>query len=472
MTRPAPGALAAGFREALDRLEREASSSPAGRLHVATSFLPPEVDPLRAWHAAPADAFAAFWETDRETLAGIGVTASGVPDARFGTRTPRWLGGVPFATDWSDADWAPFLEAGFVLPRWTLHRGAADESVKVSLAVRGPLGDGDFDRIEEEYRRIVEAVVERHGDGPGNRGDRGGAMSRLGLRAGSAPPDLWFARQVWEETVRTALTEIEAGRLEKVVLARRVAVPLPAGLTAVDVIDRLRVEEAGRFRFGLRREGRAFVGASPECLFRKRGNSVEVEALAGTFDLDSDRAGSDGGGAAGTPGDDLIRAAEHLFASGKDLEEHALVVRGVVEALESLALSVVPDEWPEVREARRLAHLSTTVRAHLPRGVDALDLVSALHPTPAVGGLPREAAMRFIRRNEPAPRGLFAAPIGWIDSAGNACLAVGIRSALLLESHAWVYAGAGIVAASQPEGEWDETTAKLRWFGELVGRGP
>jgi isochorismate synthase EntC len=130
---------------------------------------------------------------------------------------------------------------------------------------------------------------------------------------------------------------------------------------------------------------------------------------------------------------------------------------------------VVPDDWPQVREARRLAHLSTTVRAHLRGGVTALDLVGALHPTPAVGGLPVDAAMRFIRRNEPAPRGLFSAPIGWMDAEGDACLAVGIRSALLLESHAWVYAGAGIVASSNPAAEWDETTAKLRWFGELIG---
>ena len=108
------------------------------------------------------------------------------------------------------------------------------------------------------------------------------------------------------------------------------------------------------------------------------------------------------------------------------------------------------------------------MRARLRPEVGALDLVTALHPTPAVGGLPSEAAVRFIRRNEPAPRGLFAAPVGWIDAEGNACLAVAIRSALLLESHAWVYAGAGIVAGSDPAAEWEETTAKLRWLGELL----
>jgi menaquinone-specific isochorismate synthase len=443
----------AGFREALGRLVRDTASSSAKQLHVATCVLPPDADPLRLWDATPADEFAAFWETDGETIAGVGTTVrAATPDAPSGTRMPRWFGSVPFANGWSDGDWSPLVDIGFVLPRWTLHRTGEGENVKVSFTVRGPMASRDIEAVEAEFAAIVETVVGRAG--VGRRGVAGGSHGS----DGAAPDDL-FARAVWEETVRSALTEIDAGRLEKVVLARRIAVPLPPGLGAVDVLERLRAEGSGRFRFGLRNRRRAFVGASPEYLFRKRGRSVSVEAMAGTYDLEAN------------PGADLIRAAEHLFASGKDLAEHALVVRGVVEALEPLAQSVVPDDWPQVREARRLAHLSTTVRAHLRGEVTAFDLVGALHPTPAVGGLPVEAAVRFIRRNEPAPRGLFSAPIGWMDAEGDACMAVGIRSALLLESHAWVYAGAGIVASSDPAAEWEETTAKLRWLRELIGNG-
>lgn len=453
MTDPVRSERDAGFREALDRLARETASSSAQHLHVATCFLPPDADPLRLWDAAPPDEFAAFWEADRETVAGIGTTVrAAIPDARFGTRMPRWFGSVPFVAGWTDADWSPLIDLGFVLPRWTLHRAGDGESVKVSLAVRGPMTSRDLEAVEAEFGAITGAVGGRTDD------ERrvGGGRRTPGSGGESAPDDL-FARAIWEETVRSALTEIDEGRLEKVVLARRIAVPLPTGLRAVDILEGLRSEGSGRFLFGLRNRRRAFVGASPERLFRKRGSSVSVEALAGTYDLEAN------------PGADLVQAAEHLFASGKDLAEHALVVRGVVEALEPLAQSVVPDDWPQVREARRLAHLSTTVRAHLRGGVTAFDLVGALHPTPAVGGLPVEAAVRFIRRNEPAPRGLFSAPIGWMDAEGDACLAVGIRSALLLDSHAWVYAGAGIVASSDPAAEWDETTAKLRWLRELIG---
>lgn len=454
MTDPARPAEDADFREALDRLARETASTEQDHLHVATCFLPPGSDPLELWNTTSSDEFAAFWEADGETIAGVGATLrAAIPDARFGTRMPRWFGSVPFLSGWADQDWSPLIDVGFVLPRWTLHRPGEGGRVKLSLTVRGPMTSRDIEKAEAEFAAIRKAVAGRPNeagplDGVGRSPDPGGAA-----------PDDMFARAVWQETVRSALSEIDEGRLEKVVLARRIAVPLPAGLRAVDVIAGLRAENAGRFRFGLRYRRRAFVGASPECLFQKRGRSVKVEALAGTYDLEAD------------DGADLVQAAEYLFASGKDLAEHALVVRGVVETLEPLAESVVPDDWPQVREARRLAHLSTTVRAHLRGGVTALDLIGALHPTPAVGGLPVSAALRFIRRNEPAPRGLFAAPIGWMDAEGDACLAVGIRSALLLESHAWVYAGAGIVASSDPAAEWDETTAKLRWLRALIASG-
>lgn len=460
MTRPA-SASAAGFREALERVAHEVEVSPPGGLHLATCHLPPDIDPLRLWGAAPPDVFASFWETEGECVAGIGITPdasdasdeSDEPEAAdpMEPGTPRRFGGVPFAPDWTDEDWRPLTEVGFVLPRWTLHRPAPGESVKVTLSLRSTAASIPVRRLDDEFRRILEVLA----------GDAGIGRAAGTRDAGAEPPlqdgRNGEARAAWDAAVGEALSSIEAGDLAKVVLARRVAEPRPPHMDAAEILRRLRAEGSGRFRFGLRRGGRAFVGASPECLLRKQGRDVEVEALAGTYDL-------------GT-GQSLVDAAEHLFASGKDLEEHALVVRGVMEALEPLAVSVAPDEWPRVREARRLAHLSTTVRARVEASVRPCELIRALHPTPAVGGLPRESALRLIRRVEPSPRGLFAAPVGWISADGDACLAVGIRSALLLESHAWVYAGAGIVGASDPAAEWEETAAKLRWFRELVETG-
>jgi isochorismate synthase len=400
--------------------------------------------------------FAAFWEADGETVAGIGRTPEAPADrtaaeGRWGV--PRRFGSVPFAPGWTDDEWGPLTETGFVLPRWSLARAAPGEAVKLTLALRGA-GSVDTSRLSEEFDRILAALAD-----DGVEGSEPRDVTAAHSAEGTSPPrpESREDRRAWEEAVGEALAAIEAGELAKVVLARRVAERRPAGVDGEAVLERLRAEGSGRFRFGLRAGGRAFVGASPECLFRKRGADVEVEALAGTYDLGADRT--------------LVDAAEHLLASAKDLEEHALVVRGVVEALEPLSVSVAPDEWPQVREARRLAHLSSRVRARVAPSVSPRALIDALHPTPAVGGLPREPALELIRRVERASRGLYAAPVGWISADGDACLAVGIRSALLLESRAWVYAGAGIVAASEPAAEWDETAAKLRWFRELSGNG-
>lgn len=460
--RPARPAPAADLRRAFDRLIARTASATPGALRVARVPLPDSCRPLRLWDAAAPDDFAAFWEDGGEAVAAVGA----VPGTRDRDASdddaplPRLLGAVPFAEGWWDEDWAPLAEAGFVLPRWTVRRdvgGGAD----LTLVLRAPLRGADLDALRREIS-AVEGALGAVPTAPAMR-----SASPTGSSPAPVPDGTGDAsRDVWRRGVEAALAHIEAGELKKVVLARRTVRSVPPGYGARRLLDRLCAEGSGTFRFGLRTGGRAFVGASPECLFRKRGDLVEVEALAGTYDLGR-------GPRDMTPAaeDSLVRAAEHLFASGKDLEEHALVVRGIIEALEPLAEKVVPDEWPRVREARRLAHLSTTVRASLRPGVTALDLVAALHPTPAVGGLPREAALRFIRRVEPDPRGLYAAPVGWIGPEGDACFAVGIRSALLVEDRAVAYAGAGIVAASDPDAEWEETGAKLRWLDEVLENG-
>ena len=479
MTRSA--APAESLRSDLARLAT-APDDP-GRLHVSTARFPASVDPLDIWRVGSPHDFAAFWEHDGETTAALGVVSgdsgeagaeSAETDASEVRRPPRRLGCLPFLPGWTDEDWRPLTEAGFVLPRWTLYRPAGGRSVRLTLTVRGRPGTEELERIDselDEIRRVVTSRAAPRADPLAAAGKSWAAVGKpsavagkpRGVASGSRRVDGPPAndRAAWDRAVEAALRELGSGSLQKVVLTRRVRERLPAHLEPADVLRALREEGTGPFRFGFRRGGRTFVGASPECLFAKRGRSVEVEALAGTYDMGEESAGTDVAGG-------LVRAAEHLFASGKDLEEHALVVRGVVEALEPLAETVTADDWPRVREARRLAHLSTTVRARLREGVTPLDLVDALHPTPAVGGLPTSTALDFIRRVEPAPRGSFAAPVGWIGPDGDACMAVGIRSALLLDGHAWVYAGAGIVAASEPESEWDETHAKLRWFRELI----
>jgi salicylate biosynthesis isochorismate synthase len=191
----------------------------------------------------------------------------------------------------------------------------------------------------------------------------------------------------------------------------------------------------------------------------KKGDRLRTEALAGTRQLDPhvDRTAA------------LALAAEELYGSGKDLEEHAHVVRGIVEALQSIASGRRLPPWPEVRGLTGLAHLCSAIEADLRPGLGPLETLAALHPTPAVGGLPREAALRFLSSAEPVERGWYAGPVGWVTLDGDAQIAVGIRSALLGRDRAWLYAGAGIVLASNPEDEYRETEAKLRRLSSALG---
>jgi isochorismate synthase len=421
-----------------------------------------DTDPLSLWAAFPAGP-SSFFEDSDETIVGSGICfhvdqaagtadrltrlcdATGISDTSCDSM-PRLLGALPFAPEWSDQRWISLTNQGFVLPRWTILR--TSDRMILQLAIDGPIEEESMAETLAECARLATVLGE--------------APTRQGAWVGPRPADIPPGQdeETWREAVDSALRVIDEGGIEKVVLSRHVTHDFADDIDAAALLRQLSDSDAGRYRFGLQNGGTAFVGASPECLFDKRGSVLRVEALAGTYDMGTDVS------AAG-----LIRASEHLFASGKDLEEHALVVCGITDALTPLCESVTAADWPEVREARGLAHLSSLIHAELSPGVSAFDLIDVLHPTPAVGGLPVSAAMDFIRETEKAPRGLFAAPIGWISADGDACLAVAIRSALLRGRQADVYAGAGIVTGSDPEAEWTETGAKLRWLSEIGSGG-
>jgi menaquinone-specific isochorismate synthase len=192
----------------------------------------------------------------------------------------------------------------------------------------------------------------------------------------------------------------------------------------------------------------SFFGATPERLVRLRGRTVSTGALAGTT------------GRGDTPAEDEWLANE-LLGDGKNAHEHEIVADAIREQLAPFASSIATGE----RSVRRLAtvqHLETPVTAELADDEHVLSLVEALHPTPAVGGLPPKRALKTIRETEPFERGWYAAPIGWFDAAGYGSFAVALRSAVAAGNEATLFAGVGIVADSDPDAEWDEVQLKYR----------
>lgn len=263
------------------------------------------------------------------------------------------------------------------------------------------------------------------------------------------------ARARWDALVTAALAGFEAGDLEKVVAARRERLAAPEGAARgavpVGVLAALDGALAGRsgVAFGLCPGGGAgvFVGATPECLVRRRGDGVEADALAGSMPR----------------GSGWEAQAAALRTSEKDLREHALVRDAVVSALNGWCTAVTHPAAPTVRVLPTVLHLYSRVTGTLrdTTSGDVLALADALHPTPAVCGTPREAARAFIAAHEDAPRGWYAGPVGWVDAAGEGEAMVALRSAVVCGATAWAYAGAGLVRGSDAAKEWQETDAKL-----------
>ncbi len=250
------------------------------------------------------------------------------------------------------------------------------------------------------------------------------------------------SRTRWSTEVLAALHAIEAGDLEKVVLAREVVVESDLPFSRRDVLSRLVASQPDCFVYA----AGAMVGASPELLVARRGKRVSSLPMAGTVS----RAGGD---------DDRVEGLAH---SQKDRREHQLVVDAVVRALETCCDAVRADGVPVLARLTDVAHLATRIEAvTADSGPSALELARLLSPTPAIAGAPRDAALAFLARLEPFARGCYGGPVGWVDSRGDGEWAVALRGAELHRRRARLLAGAGIVAGSDPDAEWAETEAKL-----------
>jgi isochorismate synthase len=348
------------------------------------------------------------------------------------------MGGVAFEpTGPSAAHWRGFPSALLTVPRLQLAvvRGACWLTATVLV---GPDGTPDVDpaTLGRLRARLVGHTAERDHTPPTQR--RGAAPA-----LGDARPT---AR--WRALVSAAVASIHAGRMEKVVLARAVHAALARDVDVAAVLRHLRSAYEDCYVFGWWQGGGAFIGATPERLVRLDGGDVRASSLAGSI-----RRGA-------TPEEDAALGMA-LMGSAKDRTEHAMVRQALCDGLAELCDDVAAPEEPSLLTLPQVHHLHTPVRGRLRAGRSLLDVVARLHPTPAVGGVPREAALRFIREHEQLDRGWYAGPIGWIGRDRGE-LAVALRSALIRGREAWLYAGCGIVADSDPDHEYAESLLKLR----------
>jgi menaquinone-specific isochorismate synthase len=358
-----------------------------------------------------------------------------------GDRRARYHGGLRFdPTREPDAGWAPFAAYRFVLPRFELHASGGEATLICNLVLPQDAGN------QAEILEQIELLSFSQG---GPAGVLPEPVSRWDL------PD----REGWDRNVERALAAFSEGWLGKVVLARRTELGFEREIDAALLAESLKEATPGCFHFYVEpEEGVAFVGASPERLFRREGRVIQSEAVAGTRPRGASEAD-----------DDELR--DDLLGSRKDKAEHHHVKIGIGEALEPLCDELVVEGGVSEMKTASRRHLVSRVRGVLRESVWDAEVLRALHPTPAVGGYPKEGALAEIRASEPFDRGWYAGPIGWIG-ADAAEFAVGIRSGLLRGDRLALFSGAGIVEGSVPETEWAEIEQKIGDFTGMFGFDP
>jgi isochorismate synthase len=339
----------------------------------------------------------------REALVAVGGFAFDARDAE--PRDPAWRG---------------FGAGRLAIPEWLLRVGP--EEARIAWAVQVAPGDDPRALAHALERRLARLLAPPAPPAPAPR-----------LRP---PPDALSIR--YARGAAALIEAIRAGEARKVVLADTESLALDGPLDAARLLGALRAAHPGCLIFAQGIGEQTFLGATPERMVALAGDRVSASALAGT-----------------------APAGAELLSSAKDRAEHAFVVEAIAEALRATCDDVEIPTEPSLLQTGRVVHLQTELRARARAGTRLLDLVERLHPTPAVAGTPRAAALELIRKHEAFDRGWYAGPIGWIGADGDGEFHVALRCGLLSPGELRAFAGAGLVAASDPVREAAETRLKL-----------
>ncbi len=356
---------------------------------------------------------------------------------------PRVFGGFSFTAEDAPADspWSAFPSAYFMLPRFQLTKADGQSWLTINRYVTTPTAE--WGPLRDEHAALIEwfQIAEAAQPSP---------VQVLSL-------DYPVTPAAWRAQIEAVRAAIAAGTVEKVVMSRTAELNLAADCDVLGTLAALKKQYASTYRFLIEPlPGHAFFGATPELLANLRDERLQTIGLAGSRPRGQ------------TPEQDAGLAQE-LLDSPKERHEHALVVDSLRAALGSLTAELQIPAAPTILRLSNIQHLYTPIEAKLLERANILDVVERLHPTPALGGFPREAALQIIESQEIVERGWYGAPIGWLDYRGNGTFVVAIRSAVSDHKRVRLYAGAGIVGDSDPDKEWDETAVKFKPMLSALG---
>jgi menaquinone-specific isochorismate synthase len=433
------------FSELITKL-KQLSKVPARESIIQLSVEAPAL-PLLSWLAAQNQYPKIYWHgRDRdEDIAAIGTCKSfffkdQVDDNdlakiyqqqrnKTSQQDIRYYGGLAF--DRTVECWPEFGRAHFILPRIELRRNSRTLKILVNL---------NFDGVDpdQEIQAAIDAIERVQKPQPLSPPNKMSLMGRSDL------PN--FER--WKELVEQ-VTQANFNRsTPKVVLSRHTQIDVNDDIDPWTVLACWQGRNPNSFQFGFQfSPERAFISCSPERLYLRRQQELFTEALAGTT-------------VRGLNPEEDNFLAQALLDDSKNSHENQLVRKHIVDALTPLSQYIGADEKPKIFKLDHIQHLHRSIRAQLRPGVNDFELLRALHPTPAVGGLPRNAALNFIRQREGYARGWYAGACGYLNHHESE-FSVAIRSALIEPRRINLFAGAGIVAGSDPEAEWQELENKL-----------
>jgi len=436
-------------------------------------FALPATDPLRVWQAfqslTPGECF--YWEQPERQIAlvssGAALSIQARGRERFIAAAQVWrhlreeavveyaadleqevasaehgpvlVGGFSFDPQRSRSDlWQDFPDGLLILPRLLFTQRAGRAALTFSCLVSTADNLDNLTNImSEELARFSELMA----------GQCASSAPTFHAAQHCAVRDVWSA-SAWKELVGRAVSSIRHGAYAKIVLAREAEITHRA-FELTQTLQNLRESYPNACVFAFQRGEQAFIGATPERLIHAQDGKLHTAALAGSAPR-------------GANAEEDRRLGCELLRSPKNRGEHEIVTAMLRDSLARLCSRVWVADTPELLRLKNIQHLQTAIVGELLPGRTLLEALHILHPTPAVGGTPTEAALSFIREHENLDRGWYAGPLGWIDLQGNGEFVVALRSALLEKHRATLFAGCGIVKDSDPEAEYAESCLKLQ----------
>lgn len=406
-----------------------------------------------------------YWQNAKQTLTlvGIGharVLKSEAVESRFDDISAMWrnlcdglikedkdlspilFGGFSFdPANKIDSEWRDFPAAYFVVPSFQLVIKEGETMISINLITSSEDAHTEFEKLRKELDHLLH-------------------LAQVSEFEPFVKPTVLSVEERNKEAYMNAVTDvtsrIKAGEAEKVVIARAIKMNFEQAVSNVSALHHISSEQHESYHFGLQKSNHLFFGASPERLIEVKNGQAYSACVAGSIER-------------GKSAIEDRKLSNELLDDQKNRDEHQYVVNMIFNVFTKHCMNVTMPKKPQLMKIRDIQHLFTPIEGEMEKDVDIFKLVKALHPTPALGGAPTDKSMEIIREVEEMDRGYYAAPVGWADSEGNGEFIVAIRSALLHEKSAYLFAGGGIVADSEATTEYEETWVKFRPILRALG---